>query len=306
MTAEPTRTEARAGRRSGRAAWIGIWLAVLTVPLGCNQLSSALDGVELPAALTGAEPAQALPPVSAPPRRGDAGVSALGRLEPEDGIRRIAGPSGSMAVIAKLEVDEGDAVEQGQVLAVLDTEAIRLANITRWKAELANAKRELARYAELNISRVASDSSKEDWETRVRISQAELTRARADLARSYVRSPIDGHVLYVHAREGELVGPEGILELGRTGSMFAVAEVYEDDIGRVKVGQKATVSSPALAEDLTGQVDWIHMKVAKQDALGTDPAARKDARVVEVEIRLDDSAPAASLTNLQVEVEIEP
>ena len=42
--------------------------------------------------------------------------------------------------------------------------------------------------------------------------------------------------------------------------------------------------------------------VRKQDQLGTDPAARKDARIVEVEIRLADSAPAASLTNLQVEV----
>ena len=47
-------------------------------------------------------------------------------------------------------------------------------------------------------------------------------------------------------------------------------------------------------------------KVAKQDSLGTDPAARKDARVVEVEIRLDDSQAAAGLTNLQVEVEIAP
>lgn len=46
--------------------------------------------------------------------------------------------------------------------------------------------------------------------------------------------------------------------------------------------------------------------MAVQDALGTDPAARKDARVVEVEIRLDDSAAAAPFTNLQVEVEIEP
>ena len=42
----------------------------------------------------------------------------------------------------------------------------------------------------------------------------------------------------------------------------------------------------------------------KHDEIGTDPAARKDARVVEVEIRLDDSAPAASLSLLQVEVEI--
>jgi len=42
----------------------------------------------------------------------------------------------------------------------------------------------------------------------------------------------------------------------------------------------------------------------KLDQIGDDPAARKDARIVEVEIRLDDSKAAADLTNLQVEIEI--
>ena len=98
----------------------------------------------------------------------------------------------------------------------------------------------------------------------------------------------------------------GILELARTHRMYAIAEVYETDIARVAKGQRALITSPALAEPLTGVVEWVSLKVAKQDALGTDPAARKDARVVEVEVRLDDSAAAAALTNLQVEVLIEP
>jgi HlyD family secretion protein len=266
---------------------------VLTLPgVGCSDRSVA-DAALPPVSSVGAGP-------GSPP-----GVSALGRLEPEDGIRHIAGPSGGPSVITELRVDEGDAVKRGQILAVLDTEPMRKAAIQRWKAELANAERELARYSELNTNRVASDSSREDWETRVRIAEAELAHARAELARAYVRSPIDGRVLYIHSREGEQVGPEGLLELGRTDSMFAIAEVYEDDIGRVREGQRARITSPVLDAPLTGTVDWIHLKVAKQDALGTDPAARKDARVVEVEIRLDDSEPAAGLTNLQVEVEFE-
>ncbi len=40
------------------------------------------------------------------------------------------------------------------------------------------------------------------------------------------------------------------------------------------------------------------------DVIGTDPAARKDARIIEVEIRLDESEAAAALTNLQVEIVI--
>jgi HlyD family secretion protein len=115
-------------------------------------------------------------------------------------------------------------------------------------------------------------------------------------------------VLVVHARDGERVGSDGILELGRTDDMYAVAEVYESDIGRIRLGQRGAVTSPALPRALHGSVDRIGLKVRKMDALGTDPAARTDARVVEVEIRLDpDDAPlAAALTNLQVEVELEP
>jgi HlyD family secretion protein len=48
------------------------------------------------------------------------------------------------------------------------------------------------------------------------------------------------------------------------------------------------------------------MKIGKQDVLDTDPVARTDARVVEVRVRLDDSAKVASLSRLQVEVAIEP
>jgi HlyD family secretion protein len=41
------------------------------------------------------------------------------------------------------------------------------------------------------------------------------------------------------------------------------------------------------------------------DVLGTDPVAETDARVIEVDILLDDPAAVARLTNLQVEVEID-
>ncbi|HET6563923.1 MAG TPA: efflux RND transporter periplasmic adaptor subunit, partial [Xanthomonadales bacterium] len=95
-----------------------------------------------------------------------------------------------------------------------------------------------------------------------------------------------------------------LLELAEVSQMYAIAEVYETDIGRVKVGQSATVSSAALGSVLTGTVETIHPKVAKMDTIGNDPAARKDARIIEVDIRLEDSSSAASLTYLQVDIVI--
>jgi len=133
---------------------------------------------------------------------------------------------------------------------------------------------------------------------------ARLQRVTAALNRSQVRAPVAGQVLEVHTRPGEMIGAQGILALGRVDRMYAIAEVYETDIAQVRAGQTVTVSSRALAEPLSGVVERVRPQVRKQDQMGTDPAARKDARIVEVEIRLQDSAPAAALTNLQVEVTI--
>jgi HlyD family secretion protein len=88
--------------------------------------------------------------------------------------------------------------------------------------------------------------------------------------------------------------------------MYAIAEIYETDVGRVHVGQNATVTSSALAEPLTGHVERVRLEVRKQDATGTDPAARKDARIIEAEVLLDKPEAVAALSNLQVEVLLHP
>jgi len=141
-------------------------------------------------------------------------------------------------------------------------------------------------------------------ESRIAAADARLARHRAELERSYVRAPVDGRVLDVLARPGELVGLDGILELGRVNEMYAIAEVYETDIRHVRIDQKARVRSSALPRELSGTVTRIRPKVQKADHIGTDPAARKDARIIEVELRLDEPAIAAAFTYLQVEVEI--
>jgi HlyD family secretion protein len=209
-------------------------------------------------------------------------------------------------VIEELRIEEGDRIQKGEVLAVLAGAALERAEVARLQAELANAERELERNRKLRRDRVLSESEWQALELARDVGRASLQRAEADLELSTVRSPIDGQVLEIHAREGERVGPEGIAELGRTQSMYAVAEVYETDIGRVRLGQRARVTSPALPRALEGEVERIGLKIGKKDVLSTDPVADADARVVEVEIRLLEPDLAARLTNLRVDVVIEP
>ena len=141
-------------------------------------------------------------------------------------------------------------------------------------------------------------------ESRIAVAEQEVARRQAEYERAFARAPFAGRVIDVTAKTGETAGAHGIVELGNVSQMYAIAEVYETDIRWVKVGQKARVTSDALAKPLTGTVTRIRPKVKKLDEIGTDPAARKDARIIEVEVRLDDSKSVAALSLLQVEVEI--
>ena len=139
---------------------------------------------------------------------------------------------------------------------------------------------------------------------------ASLEQAKADLELSKIKAPMAGKVIAISTYPGEIVSEtNGILELGNTQEMVAIAEVYESDISRVALGQLATLTSEsnAFPETLKGEVTKIGLKIGQKDVLGSDPAAEVDARVVKVEVTL---TPAASkkvegLTNAQVLVKID-
>ena len=136
---------------------------------------------------------------------------------------------------------------------------------------------------------------------------ASVKKAQAELALAYVRSPRDGQVLKIHTWDGEIVGNNGIVELGQTNQMIAVAEVYETDVKRLKIGQKAIITSGAFTGEAIGRVKEIGLQIYKNNVLNTDPTAATDARIVEVKIQLDpaSSVKVQSFTNLEVTVAID-
>ena len=246
------------------------------------------------------------PPAGADSHEGSGTVTALGRLEPKGGVIRVAGPSHAAVVITDMHVEEGEVLEKGQVIARLDSYARHQAEVIARRAMLKDAQRELGRSLKLHAGRAASIAARETAESKVKVASARLAAAQAELTLSEVRAPIAGQVLAVHAKQGERVDSSGIIELGRTGQMYAIAEVYETDIARVSEGQRVQITSAALAGPLTGVVEKIGLMVAKMDVLGTDPVAKTDARVIEVDIRIDEGQDVATLTYLQVTVQIEP
>lgn len=139
-----------------------------------------------------------------------------------------------------------------------------------------------------------------------------VKKIKADLEDTKVKVPISGQILRINTRVGEQVNTEeGIVELGRTDEMYAIAEVYETDIGKVKIGQPATVSSEygGFTGKLKGSVEHLGLQVGTKELSATseeDPTQDENSRIVEVKIRLNpvDSQKVSSLTNMQVRVEI--
>ncbi|MEO1180030.1 MAG: efflux RND transporter periplasmic adaptor subunit [Cyanobacteria bacterium J06636_28] len=179
-------------------------------------------------------------------------------------------------------------------------------------AEATKAQLELARDTDLEnaaalVSMAEADLQLAAVESGVASAQQNLALAEARLNRAVIKAPSTGQILDIYVRPGEAVSNNRLLSMGNTDEMYVVAEVYETDVGLVKLGQKATITSRngAFEGVLSGTVETIGLQIFKNDVLDDDPAANADARIVEVRIAVDQDQTVAMLTNLQVDVLID-
>jgi HlyD family secretion protein len=263
------------------------------------------------------------------------GIGALGRIEPRSRIVKLshdAGPEG--ARIETLNVTEGQKVKKGDVIAVysdymrksakLDSARSRIAVIeANSRVEAANEqfyalddKRSAELIKSSAIPQKTRDESRKNYEqTKAKLLSlaAELKQAKSDaslaekeLAQSTLTSPMDGTVLKINARPGERVSDNGVITLADLSQLDVVAEIYERDMPRIKVGQKAEIMIPGVSGVTAGEVRELGYEVRKNDMNNTDPLSDRDNRVIEVRITLASDAVAQleHLLLMQVQVRI--
>jgi HlyD family secretion protein len=165
------------------------------------------------------------------------------------------------------------------------------------EAELGKAKAEF-RSAEAALARIRSTVG-------LRSAEAHLKSADELLELTIIRAPIDGEILKILTYPGERIANDPILKMGDTSDMHVIAEVHETDVGAVRLGQHATITSEALPEPVHGVVEEIGRLIYKNDVLDLDPRADKDTRIVEVRVKLDNSEAVSQLTHLEVSVRID-
>ncbi|MDB9304015.1 HlyD family efflux transporter periplasmic adaptor subunit [Nodularia spumigena CS-591/12] len=150
----------------------------------------------------------------------------------------------------------------------------------------------------------------------LRLQKAKIAviQRKARLENAKVRAPAFGQILRINTRIGEQVNTSrGIVEIARTDRMFAVAEVAETDIDKIRLGQQATISSEygGFSGDIKGNVEQIALQIGKrtlQDAANTRrPTTDDNSRVIAVKIRIDPqyNSQIAALTYMLVRVKID-
>lgn len=175
---------------------------------------------------------------------------------------------------------EGKAVKAGDSLARLDdTEA--QASLRELKAREEFLRREFDRQNLLAAKGIASDQSLQKSESDLRQIQAQIAAQTERLVYFRIVAPIDGVVLREDGEVGEIVDPGFILyRVGNPSPLWLVAEVNEEDIPRVSIGQNVLLRTDAFAgRQLTGTVSQI------------TPAGDPGAKTYRIRIGLPEDTP---------------
>lgn len=145
---------------------------------------------------------------------------------------------------------EGKRVKKGDVLARLD-DAEELANLAEMEARRARLEGDVARAKSLMERQVTSQTAYEQVLTQLREYEARVDAQKQRIEQLKLRAPMDGVVLRKDGQVGEIAvatGDEALFWVGEPKPLRIVADVNEDDIPRVKLGQKVLLRSDAFKD----------------------------------------------------------
>lgn len=181
--------------------------------------------------------------------------------------------------VQELFVNEtGQRVEKGQPL------------LTLYSPELYQAWQDyqVARKAEL----LTSDSSmkaikREVTEASLRrlrfmgLTDTDIDQGGSSGSNLTLRSPVSGHVLAKSVQAGQYIGPgQTLLSIADLGMVWILAEVYERDLGRVRIGDSASIAITGVEERLRGRVSYVY------------PTVSSDTRTARIRIEASNSSMA--------------
>jgi len=243
---------------------------------------------------------------------------ASGKADVEGGIIQVA--ARTAGVIRTVDVQEGDLVKKGEVLAQLEDDQPRLAvanaaaavrqaqaQIGLIEVQKATAERELARLQPLKAKAFVAgqaldnaadaiktaDAQLEVQHAAVNSAQAALNVASYQLELTRVRAPVDGRIVRRYANPGagaSTLNVSNMFDLEPANARIVRAEIAEADIPKIAIGQAVEIAPEAdPAKVYVGKVLRRSDEFGARKLQSDDPNEKTDERVVEVVVSADNA-----------------
>lgn len=157
-------------------------------------------------------------------------------------LARVAGD------VVEIFVEEGDRVEQGDVLARLDGERLRLEMLAA-KAELEKARGEYERYVDLYRRGLVSEAMFEGLRFDVDSLTATYELKQLEYEYSNIRATISGYVSERSVKLGENVGVgQGAFRITDVSELIAHLRIPQSELGKFAAGYAATLTVDSLPD----------------------------------------------------------
>lgn len=217
-------------------------LALLLLLAGCGPR----DGADKGGDEDGDEESPPVPVETSQPSRGDiyavySGTAPIEAFEEADVIAKVAGE------VREILVEEGDAVEQGQVLARLDGDRLRL-ELNESAARLRKLQRDYERNVDLSEKGLISEGEFEKIKFDMEALKAAHNLARLELDYTQIRAPIDGVVSERYIKLGNtLAVNDPVFRVTGFDPLVAYLHVPEREFSKISAGQMVGIDIDALA-----------------------------------------------------------
>lgn len=229
--------------------------------------------------------------------------------------------------IAKMLVEEGDAVKKGQLLGYLEdtnyksTYEKNLADIKALKAISANAKAQYERNIPLCADGTTSkqdcdslENSKNSTQASLESSVASLSGNKKNLHDTKLYAPEDGIIMTRIQEPGAVIQPSNpIYTMAKSKPVWVRAYIPETNLANIKYGMKAKVLVDSInpetgkPREYSGQIGYISPvaeftpKTVQTEELRTDLVYRVRIYIDEVDEYLRQGMPVTAKINLKPE-----
>ena len=182
-------------------------------------------------------------------------VEVPGDVETDQNIIIYPEYSGTLL---NVNVNEGDRVQKGQILARIDEGGLS-SQLAQMEAQLALAKTTFERQQRLWEQNIGSEIQYLEAKTNFEAMQNSVNQMRSQVAKTIVRAPFSGIIDEVISEEGEVVAPgqSRLFRLINLSNMYISAAVPETYLKNISVGTEVIVEIPASGTSFSSTVKQV-------------------------------------------------